>query len=133
MLKSETFLSLINEGVNTQFRGFKSFHKHYCEWIQVSLAFILFFCAVPAEAGMVYGRVYCEGCNLPPQITFTVTNQANNESFSVTTDSNRDYSIFLSPGIYRVVVTHGHDRRWEARIRSYSNPIREDIYLEEMR
>jgi hypothetical protein len=138
MLKSKTILRLINEGADTQSRGFKSFHKRYCEWIQVSrallcLAFILVFFAVPAEAGMVYGRVYCDGCNLPQQITFTVTNEKNNESFSVTTDNNRDYSMFLPLGIYRVEVTHAHDRRWQARIRSYSNPIREDIYLEEMR
>jgi len=138
MLKSETILRLINEGIDTQSRGFKSSHKRYCEWIQVSrallcLAFILVFFAVPAEAGMVYGHVYCDGCNLPQQVTFTVTNEANNESFSVTTDNNRDYSMFLPPGIYRVEVNHAHDRSWQARIRSYSNPIREDIYLEEMR
>jgi hypothetical protein len=139
MLKSETILRLINERIDTQSRGFRSFHKRYCDWIQVirallCLAFILVLFAVPAEAGMVYGRVYCDGCDLPQQITFTVTNEAkNNEDFSVTTDNNRNYSMFLPPGIYRVEVTYARNKKWRARIRSYSNPIREDIYLEEMR
>ena len=135
---------LINEGTTTKSSGFMLSHKHHCDWIQVSfslvyLIFIFAFFAVSAEAGMVYGRVYCDGCDLPRQITFDVTKKTGTDSITqkkittITTDENRDYSMFLPPGIYKIKVINAQKRQWGARIRSYSNPIRQDIYLHKIR
>ena len=89
---------------------------------------------------MVYGHLYCEGCDLPRQITFDVTVTQKNGTDSITqkkittitTDENRDYSIFLPPGIYKIKVMNTQEKQWEARMRSYSNPIRQDIYLQKI-
>ncbi len=110
-------------------------HKRLCARKYVGrlllyMTFMLVLFAVPASAGMVYGHVYCDYCKSSTGIMLYMTNKSNNERFSTTTDGNGDYSIFLPPGIYKVeAVGADNERGQPTKIRSFSNSVRQDIYL----
>ena len=112
-------------------------HVHgwtYSRWTVVSVAVALLLCfAIYAQADLVYGRVYGAEGNFPPEGTFTLTNNEDENVYQVITDENRGYSIFLPPGIYSVEFIDGDDIRWEAEIRSVNDPIQQDIHLERAR
>lgn len=100
----------------------------FTNWTIVSMAFTLLLClAISAEAGMVSGRVRGADDNFEPGDEFIVFD-AQERRFPVTTDQNRNYSILLPPGVYRVEFKK-NDLVWEAWIQSSTQPVHQDIIL----
>lgn len=138
MFKNYTLLKSIHKETGTRFYGFEPFHKRYREWvctkwIIVCLAFTLAFClAIPAEADMVYGRVYDETGRLQCGEKFTIKGKdPNGNIFSVEVSTDKgdgSYRISIPPGTYKVEFIKNNDTL-EAWIQSFPQPIRQDIYL----
>lgn len=107
------------------------FHRWtYSRWTVISVAVAVLLCfSIYAQADLVYGRVYGAGGKFPPGGSFTITNKEDGKVYTVKTDKNKGYSIFLPPGIYSVEFIDKDDTRWEAEIRSVNEPIQQDIYL----
>lgn len=103
-------------------------------WTVVSVTVALLLCfAIYAEADLVYGRVYGAEGKFPPEGTFTLTNKEDEKTYTVKTDKDKSYSIFLPPGIYRVKFVDEDDIEWQAEIRSVEDPIQQDINLKRAR
>ena len=95
--------------------------------ILACLAFaVIFSSVVPTEAGMVYGHVSLDGGAFPPQGILTLDAKGNR--FTIRTDRNGNYNVFLPPGVYKVTFTRGR-ATWSATIRSYPNPVKQDISM----
>ena len=95
--------------------------------ILACLAFaVIFSSVVPTEAGMVYGHVSLNGGTFPPQGILTL--DANGNSFTIRTDRNGNYNVFLPPGVYTVTFAQ-EGATWSATIRSYPNPVKQDIRM----
>ena len=95
--------------------------------ILACLAFaVIFSSVVPTEAGMVYGHVSLNGGAFPPQGILTL--DANGNSFTIRTDRNGNYNVFLPPGVYAVTFAQ-EGATWSATIRSYPNPVKQDIRM----
>lgn len=83
------------------------------------------FVSGPADADLVYGRVYDETGRALPGHTFNIEDSTQGVVKSgVTTDKDGGYSLFLPPGIYTV-----RSGSRAARIRSIPEPFRQDIHL----
>ena len=96
--------------------------------ILVCLAFaVVFSSVVPSEAGTVYGHVSLDGGAFPPQGVLTFSDAEGN-SFNMRTDQNGNYNGFLPPGVYTVTFTQ-EGATWSATIRSYPNPVKQDIRM----
>ncbi|VAX34209.1 hypothetical protein MNBD_NITROSPIRAE03-1749 [hydrothermal vent metagenome] len=91
----------------------------------ITCLFILI--AVTAEAGMVYGRVYGADGAFKTGDTFLLIKK-DGGVIKVKTDDSRGYSIIIAPGIY-MVQFRKDGTLWEAWIRSFSSPVRQDIHL----
>lgn len=89
---------------------------------------ILFFSAVSAEAGMVYGRISKEGGFILGNRTFVLMDENRKNSVNVQTDPQGNYSIMIPPGVYRVRYTD-EAGEWEAQVWSYPNATQQDIQL----
>jgi hypothetical protein len=98
-------------------------------WIIVFIVFIfLLIFVIPANAGDVYGRV-SGGCFRPGN-TFYVTNQQQ-KKYPVATDNSGGYRTSLPSGAYKVTYDCGNRRTLRAWLQSYSQPTRQNIYLQE--
>ena len=96
--------------------------------ILACLAFaVVFSSVVPSEAGTVYGHVFLDGGAFPPQGVLKFSD-AKGKSFNIRTDRNGNYNGFLPPGVYEVTFTRG-GAKWSATIRSYPNPVKQDIRM----
>ena len=96
--------------------------------ILVCLAFaVVFLSVVPSEAGTVYGHVSLDGEAFPPQGVLTFSDAKENR-FNMRTDRNGNYNGFLPPGVYTVTFTQ-EGATWSATIRSYPNPVKQDIRM----
>jgi hypothetical protein len=96
--------------------------------ILACLAFaVVFSSVVPSEAGMVYGHVSLDGGAFPPQGKLTFSD-AKGHVFNMITDRNGNYNAFLPPGVYTVTFTQ-EEATWSATIRSYPNPVKQDIRM----
>ena len=96
--------------------------------ILACLAFaVVFSSAVPSEAGTVYGHVSLDGGAFPPQGKLTFSN-AKGHVFNMITDQNGSYNGFLPPGVYTVTFEQ-EGATWSATIRSYPNPVKQDIRM----
>lgn len=96
--------------------------------ILVCLAFaVVFSSVVPSEAGTVYGHVSLDGGAFPPQGVLTFSDAKGN-SFNMRTDQNGNYNGFLPPGVYTVTFAQ-EEATWSATIRSYPNPVKQDIRM----
>lgn len=94
----------------------------------VCLAFaVVFLSVVPSEAGTVYGHVSLDGGSFPPQGKLTFSD-AKGHVFNMITDRNGNYNGFLPPGVYTVTFTQ-EEATWSATIRSYPNPVKQDIRM----
>ncbi len=71
---------------------------------------------------MVYGRVY--GGGFKAGDSFTIAGKKSEAPRAVSTDRNRNYAVDLPPGSYRVEY-----RGRAAEIRSYPQPVQQDIYF----
>jgi hypothetical protein len=74
---------------------------------------------IPADAGVVYGRVYKDGQPQPRR-----TLQVAGKDIRFTSDEQGRYSILLAPGVHCV-----QSDGLEARIQSHPQPIAQDIAL----
>lgn len=91
-------------------------------WISMLLSMAFPFCfPFPADAGLIYGRVYNEEGKVQPRLKFTVNGRP------VTTDEFGGFSILLPPGNYTVESGDGRT----AVIQSHPQPIRQDIYFKQ--
>ncbi|NOZ25361.1 MAG: hypothetical protein GXO94_04625 [Nitrospirae bacterium] len=95
--------------------------------VLLALSLILCF-AVAAEAGMVYGRVFGDPGVFRPGDTFVLMKK-DRVVREVKTDESGGYSIIIKPGIYRVLFKAEDGTLWEAWIKSFSVPARQDIHL----
>lgn len=96
--------------------------------ILVCLAFAVVFSSVVAsEAGMVYGHVSLDDGAFPPQGILTFQDTKENR-FTIRVDQNGNYNAFLPPGVYTVTFTQ-EEAAWSVTIRSYPNPVKQDIRM----
>lgn len=119
-----------NDGISpsSTLPGTKRLRRYTCNRKIGFIGLILFFAVfvlistvvATAEAGMVHGRVFLHGKAVSGVLVFQYTK--NGQIFNVRTDRHGHYNVFLPPGFY--TVTYG---TWQARIRSYPNPVRQDI------
>ena len=94
----------------------------------VCLAFaVVFLSVVPSEAGTVYGHVFLDDGSFPPQGILTFLDAEGNR-FTMRTDQNGNYNAFLPPGVYTVTFTQ-EGATWGTTIRSYPNPVKQDIRM----
>lgn len=82
---------------------------------------------VPCEAGIVYGHVSLVGGTFPPQGELTFS-EARGNRFNVKTDQKGNYNVVLPPGVYSVTFTQG-ETTWQGTLRSYPNPVKQDIRM----
>ena len=95
----------------------------------VCLAFaVVFLSVVPSEAGTVYGHVFLDDGSFPPQGILTFLDAEGNR-FTMRTDQNGNYNAFLPPGVYTVTFTQ-EGATWGTTIRSYPNPVKQDIRMQ---
>jgi hypothetical protein len=87
-------------------------------------ATLAFFGPIPADAGLVSGRVSDEKGKFQAGGTFSVKVSAD-KLVKVKTDEQGNYRVFLPPGIYTIEFP---DNR-TAEILSRPEPIRQDIHL----
>ncbi len=89
-------------------------------------AVLALFWPIPADAGLVSGRVNDGKGKFPPSGMLRVKDSKGKVvKDSLKTDEFRGYSIFLPPGLYTVEFPDGRT----AVIQSHPEPIRQDIYL----
>lgn len=120
-----THIKKTNNRYQSRMAGYK---RVFAGSILACLAFaVVFSSVVPSEAGMVYGHVSLDGGAFPPQgeLTFLDTKK---HVFTIRTDQNGNYNAFLPPGVYRVTFEQEGDT-WSATIRSYPNPVKQDIRM----
>ncbi len=99
-----------------------------CHWgnlsmvclVSVLLLFLGF--SVPAEAGMVSGRVFLNDKPLQNQ-TFTL--ESGQFRVNVQTDNDGRFSISIAPGTYTVKFPGSENQI----LKSYPEPLQRDIYL----
>jgi hypothetical protein len=97
-------------------------------WIIMLVVFTcLLIFVIPANAGDVYGRVSGE-CFLPGG-TFYVTNNQG-KRYPVATGNNGRYRTSLPSGAYEVTYTCRNGNTLRAWLQSYSQPTRQNIYLQ---
>ena len=98
-------------------------------WLAIIL--ILFF-AISAEADMVSGRVYDKTRTFQPGDEITISGRDPNGNFiSVRAQTDRkdgSYKLFLPPGAYEVELKK-ENKTLRGKIRSFPQPIQQDIYL----
>ena len=113
---------------NNCYQYIADYKRVFAVLILVCLVFaVVFSSVVPSEAGMVYGHVFLDGKLFPSQDTLTFLDAKGNR-FTIKTDQNGNYSSFLPTGVYTVIFTQ-EDVEWTATIRSYPNPIKQDIRM----
>lgn len=89
-------------------------------------ATLAFFGPIPADAGLVSGRVNDTNGKFQAGGTFRVKDSAGKVvNDRVKTDERGGYSIFLPPGNYTVEFSDGRS----AVIQSHSEPLQQNIYL----
>ncbi|MGA1841497.1 MAG: hypothetical protein ACMUIU_12810 [bacterium] len=128
----KNLMNIFHKKTSKKFTGFYSAQKSYrilTFLILMAICLVFFTVSLPnyANAGTVYGHIHCSrSMQCPQRITFSIYS-GRDLIKRLSTDNNRDYTVFLAPGQYTVKI----DLRggsWEANIRSSSNPIRQDIY-----
>lgn len=85
--------------------------------------------AIPAKGDMVYGRVFGTEGKFQPGDSFTVKDSTGRTIKEVKTDERKGFSVFLSPGSYKVEFKDKDKATWEGQIESYPQPARQDIHL----
>jgi hypothetical protein len=85
--------------------------------------------SVPAKGDLVYGRVYGAEGKFQPRNAFTLKDSTGRTVQEVKTDEYKGYSVFLSPGTYKVEFTDKDNALWVGEIESYPQPVRQDIHL----
>lgn len=89
-------------------------------------ATLAFFGPIPADAGLVSGRVNDTKGKFQAGGTFRVKDSSGKVvKDSVKTDEAKGYSLFLPPGIYTVEFSDGRS----AVIQSHPEPLQQNIYL----
>jgi energy-converting hydrogenase Eha subunit F len=88
---------------------------------------LIFWTAIPAKADQVYGRVFIDK-QAQAGKSLAVTDSSGKKIKDVKTDEYGGYSVFLSPGTYRIEFTE-NNATWEGTIESFPQPVRRDIYL----
>ena len=86
--------------------------------------------AVPAKSALVSGRVYNQNGALVRNTTFTVqdSNRQPVPGKDFQTDRSGTYGVYLEPGEYFVRAKE-NDSKGEGVIKSYPQPVHQDIYL----
>jgi hypothetical protein len=96
--------------------------------IYIFLALVLCF-PVPAKSALVSGRVYDPNGNVVRNTTFIVQNAGRQPICkNFTTDDSGTYGVYLEPGEY-FAEPKENKPGWEGVIRSYPQPVRQDIHL----
>lgn len=102
-------------------------HKLRLTGVGIALtATLAFFGPIPADAGLVSGRVNDAKGKFQPGASFRVKDSAGKVvNDRVKTDERAGYTIFLPPGIYTVEFSDGRS----TVIQSHPEPIQQNIYL----
>ncbi len=122
------YTTLIRKTNNRYQSCMAGYKRVFAGSILVCLVFaVVFSSVVPSEAGTVYGHVSLDGGAFPPQGILTFQD-ANENRFTIRVDQNGNYNAFLPPGVYTVTLTQ-EGATWSATIRSYPNPVKQDIRM----
>ena len=115
------------------------YELHFLSFILLAtfIANALCLCVIQsAEAGIVYGRVFDATKTFRPGDEIMISGKdpnGNSISVGAKTDAKQGgYSISIPPGLY-VVEFRRNGRILKGRIQSFPGPIRQDIYLLEMK
>jgi hypothetical protein len=84
---------------------------------------------VVANAELVYGRVFGADGKFKPRDSVVIKDSNGRAVKTVKTDEYKSYSVYLPPATYKVEFKDNSNAIWEASIKSYPQPVRQDIYL----
>jgi hypothetical protein len=103
----------------------------FCLGVGLFLALVLCV-AVPAKSALVSGQVYDKDGNVVRNTTFILQDGGRKPlGKEFATDGSGTYGVYLDPGLY-YVQPQNHSEL-EGEIRSYPQPVHQDIHLHSKR
>lgn len=132
MIAIQALLNSIHEDTHSHSRRPEPLHSlsrwHVLNCMTACVMLLLFLAfPVPAEAGMVYGRIHGAKAELQPEDTLVFKDKKGNQ-YRAKVDKYKGYSIVLPEGLYGVEFEK-HGTLWAGSIQSFPDTVRQDIYL----